>query len=639
MEDTPRRIPAWVVTAYAALILLRMFLVSHDEFLPWGADSGDYASASMHDLWFGQERGGVSWMASVARHLGLPFKLALDAAYVGLSLLAARRIVRATDSEAAGLITFFLLAFSSYFFRASLLFLSDPAVACLILAAVLVFSRFASRPISRWTWLDALGGGVVLALWALTRREEPIIFAGLGLLALVVVFFHRIRWHEGLSPRALLLLIPAVLMLGSGEAVRLRNLAVHHVSAQSAYSGPGSGALLGALYSVPPDREIRFCPVTRGTLEAAAKVSPTLQPLLPELLDPQNVFRRYASERYHVPGEVCTWLNFLLLDTYGRAYSVQDGSADQAMLRTAREIRAAQAAGKLGRRTTFYPVDPLWRQWLPELPHAFIWGAWNSFGLHSDVSSDARVARQKQLMPLAMERDFSQALLQRGSLLEQGELDVSGTLEGDKASDAAQFVLLREGDAVIGASPVYPFTDLMHVARFDIGTRPLDPGDTEALEFYKDGQLVQSEPLPRSGKAQLQLGQGAETWNVSVWRAATTPSTARRLQEALLRANDFILLVGLLACAAIAFLRARNKLAVDRFELIALALAALCFLFPRIGFYALLDVWLRWDSMRYFSADSGAALLGIIGAAALAGSWLGAPRPLFGGVLRPRGKN
>jgi hypothetical protein len=144
MKAVPAAIPVSILAAYAALILTRMFLVSHDEILPWGADGAEY----------------VSLMASVARHLGLPYKLALDAAYVAICLWAARRLVRATASEPLGLIAFFMLAFSSYFFRASLIFLSDPPAACLIFAAVLVYSRFVDRPVSRWRWRDVLAGSI-----------------------------------------------------------------------------------------------------------------------------------------------------------------------------------------------------------------------------------------------------------------------------------------------------------------------------------------------------------------------------------------------------------------------------------------------------------------------------------------------
>ncbi len=165
----------------------------------------------------------------------------------------------------SGVIAFFLLAFSSYFFRASLGFLSDPPAACLIFAAVLVYSRFVDRPISEWRGMDILAGSTVLTLWALTRREELIIYGSMVLLAITIFLLQWRRWHEGWNPRALVLLVPLVIMLGCGEAVRLRNLEVHHLAVQSRYSGPGQGALMSALYSIPPDRELRFCPVTNRT--------------------------------------------------------------------------------------------------------------------------------------------------------------------------------------------------------------------------------------------------------------------------------------------------------------------------------------------------------------------------------------
>jgi hypothetical protein len=413
-------------------------------------------------------------------------------------------------------------------------------------------------------------------------------------------------------------------MLGCGEAVRLRNIEVHQVSAQSRYSGSGQGALMSALYSIPPDRELRFCPVTNRTFEAAAEVSPTLRPLLPKLLDPQNLFRRYAADKYHIPGEVCTWLNYLLPDAYASAYSVNDGTADAAMARTAREIREAQKSGRLGRRFGSYPIDPLWRLWLPELPRAFVWGAWTSLGLHYDVAVEAETSRQTVAMPLAMERDYGEALLQRESLLKQDQLDVSGILKGEKPADAANTVLLRESGAVIGASPVYPFLEFMHVARFDITTHPLKPGDALLLEFSKGAQTVKLAPLPFSGTTTIQLGDGEETWDVVIRRGGAQPALSRRLEMAVINVNGLILAFGSLCCCAIAFVRSRNEALDHPFELAALALTALCFTVPRTGFYALLDVWLRWDSSRYFSASSGAALLAVIAAVAFAGSWLGA---------------
>ncbi len=212
-----------------------------------------------------------------------------------------------------------------------------------------------------------------------------------------------------------------------------------------------------------------------------------------------------------------------------------------------------------GHRAASYPIDPLWRLWLPELPRTFIWGVWDSLGLHYDGMSPALSSRRTVVMPLAMEHDYGEALLQRGSLLEQDQLDVSGVLRGGEPSNAADYVILHEGASVIGASPVYPFLDFMRAARFNIATHPLNPDDTVALEFWKGDKAVKLVPLPLTGTTAVELENSADTWDVVTSRGSFQPTFSSRLKLALIKASDVILFFGLFCCSALAFVRARSE--------------------------------------------------------------------------------
>ena len=623
MERAQKNVP-WLVVVYVVLILARLYLASRDEIIPYVADSAYYAASILHDAWFQEQRSGVAWLAWAVREFGIPYKLALDAAYVALCLAASRRIARGSGSELLALLVFFLLAFGSYFLRASLTFVSEPPTACLLLAATLVFSRFIERPLTQWRWADAIQGGIIFSLWSLMRAEEMIILCGMVALGTLIFLVHRYHWRSGWNRRGLLFLLPLLILAASDETVRVHNEISHHMAVQSRTFGPGELALLKALYSIPPDRELRYCPVTRATFQAAAQVSPTLKPLLSGLTDQQNRYYVYASQRYQIPGEVCTWVNFLLLDVYGRVYSVEDGSAERAMMRTAQEIRAAQTRGELGRRFAVYPVDPLWKLWLPDLPKTLAWGAWNSLALHYDIRSLAdEEAQRADVLPLTDERNFADGLLLRTSLNDREQLDVSGVIETAGMQSAATSVLVRTDAGVVGASPVYPFTNLGHLARFNIVMHYPEKPSQLKLEFWDQGSLVQDAMLNVPGVQVLRVGAQAEPWTVVVRLDSHRPALPKRIEAALLKMNDLILGWGLATCIGLAACRAFGGSNAGWFSLVALPAVVVCFVVPRFVFYSLLHVWMHWDSLRYFSANGPATLLGLLTACVLAGIWIG----------------
>jgi hypothetical protein len=512
----------------------------------------------------------------------------------------------------------------SYFFRTSLVFLSEPAISCLLLAATLVFGHFLDRPLIQWRWRDAILGGAVLGLIVLVRPEEPMLASAMALLAVAAFLFHRYHWRTGWHRRGLLLLVPLVLMGAFSETVRLHNRHSHHLAVQSRQYGPGDVDLLNALYSIPPDRELRYCPVTLATFEKAAPFSPTLKPLLPMLLDPKNRFTVYASGKYEIPGEVCTWLNFLLLDVYGRVYNAGDGEADRAMAQTAREIREAQSKRQLSRRLEYYPVDPLWRLWLPDLPRTLLWGTWNSLALHYDVRTPVSETNARaNLLPLTDARNFDDGLLLRTSLNNANQLDVSGVLEKVAQSSKATSVLLRNDRGILAASPVHPFVDVGIPAQFNLVVWPVERMTQVDLEFWDANHSLQSITLPVPSARTLAIDSGSESWNVVVRQDAARVPLAKRIQYALLRVNDLILACGLVVCVGLAACRGRIASKTNWFPLLALVATAAAFVLPRIFFYSLLHVWLDWDSLRYFSANAPATLLGLLSFCGLAGYWVG----------------
>ena len=621
-KSSPRRVP-WVGIIYGFLILLRLYLTSRDEIIPYWADSANYASAVLNDAWFQDQRSGVAWIADAVRELGIPYKLALDGFYVALCVMASRRMARLMG-EPLALVIFFLMAFASYFLRASETFISEPAMSCLLLSAALVFCRFVDRPVSQWKIGDGLLAGIVLAVAVLVRPEEMAIGCGMAAIAVFIFLAHQFYWRSGWNWRGLIFLIPLVVIWTADKVVQDHNGRVYHLAVQSRAYGPGEMALLNALYSIPPDRELRYCPVTRATIEKAAQFSPTMKALLPELVDQRNRFYVYASERYHIQGEVCTWLNFLLPDVYDSAYSANDGSADRAMMKTAHEIRAAQADGKLGRRIAYFPVDPLWRAWIPELPGIVAWGAWNSLGLHYDVRSWQGEANDRaNVLPLTDERNFADGLLLRTSLNNQNQLDISGVVrEAAKDSDVTS-VVLRTDKGIVAASPVYPFVDMGRPARFNLVLRTAENLPEVTIEFMSGSQVLKSVTIPVPSTPTVWMNSGNESWAVVVRRDLREPAVAKRIELALLRMNDVILASGLVICIALAACRGFFGAGISLYPLVATVVPAIAFVAPRVLFYSLLHAWLRWDSLRYFSANGPSTLWALLAACALGGCWLG----------------
>lgn len=610
---------------YVILILLRFYISSQDEIIPLPVDSANYAEGITHDIWFEFQRSGVSVLAWLTREFGFPYKLVLDSAYVALCVAASRRIAGCTRSELLALVVFFLLAFQSYFLRASMNFMSDPAVACLMLAAVLLFGRILERPVARWNFQEAILVGIAVSFWAMTRPEDMIIISAFAVIAVVQFFMQRYYWREGWSARALILLLPLIMMVASDGLIRLQNFRTHHLAVQSRMYGPGTTALLNALYSIPPDQEVRYCPVRLSTFEAAARVSPTIRTLLPELTDTSNAFWVYGSQVYERSNEVGSYLNFLLPDVYGKHYSIEDGEADKMMMRSAEEIRAAQARGQLGRRAELYPIDPLWRLWVPELPRQFAWGIWSSFGLHFEVRTlEEEAASRTDVRPLSLERNFSDGLLLRTALNAGNDLDIFGSLAKTRRESVATSVLLRAGDDVLGASRIYPFTPTDDSVRFAMSIHPAPVASAASLEFWSGLKLIKSVPIELVGSHPCTVDVVGESWWIRSDNIPLRISSAKRLEEALFRLNDAFLLFGAAICAVLSYFATRRSRDFQFLPLAAVVAAAVAFMLPRIAFYTILsESWAKRGGQRFFSANSPTAFLTLLVVCCLLGHFAG----------------
>jgi hypothetical protein len=145
--------------------------------------------------------------------------------------------------------------------------------------------------------------------------------------------------------------------------VKLGNYSRCGIYAKSLISSPGLMALMKALYRIKPEEQLRYAPVTRQSLTAACQASPALGLFEKDLLDLQALATSYGQQITGRPGEFGPWLNWLLPQSL-------PGDAQEAnavMLQAAREINSALRERRLPSQPAFFPLDPNWRFWFPDL--------------------------------------------------------------------------------------------------------------------------------------------------------------------------------------------------------------------------------------------------------------------------------
>jgi hypothetical protein len=374
------------------------------------------------------------------------------------------------------------------------------------------------------------------------------------------------------------------------------------VAALSKTESRGEHALLDALYAIQPHEEIRFAPVTLQTLDAACGQSVTLNRHRDELVDPGGTFVQVAKANINLEGEVGPWLNWHLVKCFG---GVNELSNEEMML-AAREIRAALDDGRLPRRRAGFPVDPLWNEWMRDLPRECCNAVRNSLRtpyLDRNPKHDAR----RENATAVTHGMLDNGLLRRRGTRSVTELRISG--HASAATSSFQIVrVLAPDHRVLGVAPIAPNGPEGARIEFTAGNVNLGPGDHVFMEFNSDDSAVPASSLPIHLASQWtylevprSTNDGPETWMTVA--SVTPPRNAWQtcLRNAIFSHYLHVLGIVVVGFFGVGLCSRRNPRAAR--NMAALLLAGWGLFFGRSLLYALVEAWLHWGLRRYVGAN------------------------------------
>lgn len=311
---------------------------------------------------------GFPFIAALFGQLGVPWRLGIEI----LFLFACGGLAMATASllrlRLAPVVMFAAMVWHPWTFRGFCAFMADPIVLLASVALLAIMFHVLRQPCCKWSWWPFLGMGLVLFLWEWSRREEPVVYGSYALFAALAWVLARREENPAPSRRcAALLALPVLVVLVFSSGVRILNYRHYGVYAKSRIEAPALLELMKALYRIRPERSLQYVAVTRQSLEAACRVSPSLRPYQTKLLDPDDHHFTWGL-RNGAPGEFGPMLDFHLLE----CLPGKDRTASDTMFASASEINAALRDGRLPQRQVLFPFDPNWSAWLKNAPTCFV---------------------------------------------------------------------------------------------------------------------------------------------------------------------------------------------------------------------------------------------------------------------------
>lgn len=624
--------------------MAKLVSVSSHEVLTQLADPSSYATAAINLVWGGGMPNlpihppGMSWVAGLVARLGVPWRIVMELFYLGSCSLLAWVSAAVLGSRLTGLVLFALMAWHPWTFAAFDEFMSDPFVLVVQVALLASLMKILERPTARWRWKDFVLTGMFLFLWEWSRHEDPLVYACyLWFLFLVIV---RVRWTESLNRQtvarfAMMLVLPLLMVFCLSTAVKAANQARFGIYAKAAIGAPGLMSLMRALYKIKPEQDIRYAPVTRQSLEAACRASPTLQRFEGLLLDPKAPSTMVGEQFTRVPGEFGPWLNWLLFGSMGYDFR----RADALMLEAAAEINQALRDGRLPSRTAFFPLDPNYRLWLPDLLPCIgeRFGQAFSFTL---ADPPWGITDSPHLAHL-----FDQAANRRRANMVSSQLMVEGSLQG--RSDAVDNVaVMDENGTILGASRLVREDDGSR--RFGLAVSAKKRPTGLEIQFNGGNRLIHATSLNASGEPDK--GVTASEWkggtampdHVGLDGGAFTPETnapwryhvdarwveskqkleSERFEKWLARVYPYLLIIGLVIAGTL-------QMKGDGRDPGRLVTAGVCCLFlagwmaARAILYGLVDANMAWKVSRYVRCISPLSAALLVNFAGLGGAVLG----------------
>ena len=599
-----------IVIAMACVAAFRVLIVSDDEIVPITADSVNYASQANYYLSSSafdrlpSQRPGLSILALASSQFGIPFKLFLDGLLLVISLLAFRVVRGITKSSTTGFCVYGLIMLNPWFIANSKFFMTEPVSAIWLIGLLLSAVRFIAFPIQHWRWQDVGIAGAISSMFVLTRPEFPLLIGFWGLVICAACFVQRKTFRRGNRNRFWMVTIFAPLLIAvlSMQIVKQIHRQHYGVAALSCIEMPGFKSLVNSLYSIPPNEEIRFAPVTRQSLSAACDVSPTLGLHREILLDVNRPAYASAKRAFGFEGEFATWLNWHLLGAFG-----VDANVSQRMQKAANEISDAQSDGKIGKRFAFFPVDPLWRDSVSEIGGKTLQRMRFSI---SPATSD--LASRSNFMDFRGVEDrvksgFFDSSLYRRSMFDRNTACFrlygrSGSSKyrrvelinaAGKILDVARITKTRNGQTQFAFewSQGHANDRIPVSLKFRSGNK-----NSESFEIALLGEMKQRYfKVDQPHETNTDSSESIEHWRISLSRQK--PRRLRAGAQKFLREWFGVVTWGVLALAFLSGLRTTNTKRIAR--IIAIIAIGFLFVFGRSLFYGLVEVWLNWGEFRY----------------------------------------
>ncbi len=615
----PRQI-RWMQWLFIAVVsILRLYMSGRDEIVAMPPDSSNYALQAVHYFdgshydRFPINPPGLAIFTKTVVAIGLPYKLSMDLLLIATGLVGRRALSCLTGSWLLGAVLFVGMIFSPWFMFRSRVYMTEPMAGLLfvwlfVFGAYVVFWPHRNR--AKWPIVVAVG--FLHSSFLLVRPETPVLIAFWGVLTFAAVLANWRFLRRGLSRRWLLQLV-CVPVIALGVIFCMKQIHGVHFGVKGISCGgaPGLVALMNSLYTIPPEEEKRFAPVTRQSIALACDHSQTLNQYRRQLLNVNMGAYRIAKQQHDIDGEFASILNWHLINCFGGI----NKSSNSAMLAASKELRQAQRDQKLGWRFGMYPIDPLWRQWIEMTPNYF------GQALKASVIPSDKLFANDQLfdrgpVDAVMRSYFDDGLLRRNGTRAGLKFQVYGSLKGKSQFERVRFWskvgrplgmarIMRQ--AAEGGSESrsfeFNFEDQKQLADQDVFIEFVNDEDEQSVQRRDVRQRLQPTVMSKiEANSEENGGLISETWIVQFTNSGPISKLQRNLQQKL--SANYIF--GLAALITVGFLvgvfqrtgRRRTRL------LRWLVFAGWGWVCVRSAFYVLIEVWLHWGMDRYVEPNS-----------------------------------
>jgi hypothetical protein len=360
----------WVLLAVA---LMKLWVAGKLEILTQPYDAIGYAASATSLVWGASDLpagpAGFPMIAGLVSRFGVPWRFAVEFFYVGACFGLVSVMKKLFFSATAAVLVFSALVLHPWTLSGFNEFMPYPLLAILYVSLLGAMLHVLGTPSRAWRYTHFFPITALLFLWLWSRSENPLVYAGYLSFAAAAWLLSRREDEPAPARRRIVVLgVPLASAILMSAAVQLTNYWVFGSYSHSVTSEPALLRLMSTLYRVRPEKQIPFAPVTRNSLSMASRVSPALRPFHDELMDPSNGKFGGGEALTATPGEFGPWLNFVLI----KSLPGNRPEANRVMREAAAEIDAAIASGVLPRRSAFFPFDPNWKRWVPELFPSFL---------------------------------------------------------------------------------------------------------------------------------------------------------------------------------------------------------------------------------------------------------------------------